>query len=165
MLHTDLVIESTNDYYTHQSKHYEAHREEEDYPQLWEEICKYWTENITGTKNMSSKVMVGQVMSCRDTFTRAVTIFSSSCLFFRLNPYTGANLVQYQGHSHIWMCHLQWKWWGHVSGSGHHRWLHVMYGAGQWKADRCCQIIGLPYHGHQVSTIYYWYSWQWPILF
>ncbi|KIM63458.1 hypothetical protein SCLCIDRAFT_24139 [Scleroderma citrinum Foug A] len=32
--------ESTNDYYAHQSKHYEAHREEEDYPQLWEEIYK-----------------------------------------------------------------------------------------------------------------------------
>ena len=85
MLHTDLVIESTNDYYACQSKHYEAHREEEDYPQLWEEIHKYWTKNITGTKDMSSKVMVGRVMSCRDTFTWVVTIFSSSCLFFRLN--------------------------------------------------------------------------------
>ncbi|KIM61173.1 hypothetical protein SCLCIDRAFT_26148 [Scleroderma citrinum Foug A] len=30
--------ESTNDYYACQLKHYEAHREEEDYPQLWEEI-------------------------------------------------------------------------------------------------------------------------------
>ncbi|KIM50858.1 hypothetical protein SCLCIDRAFT_33935 [Scleroderma citrinum Foug A] len=48
--------ESTNDYYACQSKHYEAHREEEDYPQLWEEIHKYWTKNITGTKDMSSKV-------------------------------------------------------------------------------------------------------------
>ena len=84
-LHTDLAIESTNDYYAHQLKHYEAHREEEDYPQLWEEIHKYWTENIAGTKDMSSKAMVGQVMSCRDIFTWAMTIFSSSCLFFRLN--------------------------------------------------------------------------------
>jgi len=83
MLHADSAIESTNDYYARQSKHYEAHREEEDYPQLWEEICKYWTDNISGTKDMSSKAMVGRVMSCRDTFTRAVTI-SLFCLFLKI---------------------------------------------------------------------------------
>ena len=109
MVHTDLVIESTNDYYAHQSKHYEVHREEEEYPQLWEDIHKHWTKNITGTKDMSSKAMVGWVMSCRDTFTQAVTIFPFSCVFLKLNPYTGTNLVQCQRHPHIWMCHLQWK--------------------------------------------------------
>ncbi|KAI5994772.1 hypothetical protein EDD15DRAFT_2366292 [Pisolithus albus] len=44
------------DYYRHQAKHYEEHKDEEEYPQLWAEICMFWNENISGMKDTSSKV-------------------------------------------------------------------------------------------------------------
>ncbi|KAI5984714.1 hypothetical protein EDD15DRAFT_2374941 [Pisolithus albus] len=57
--------------YRRQAKHYEEHKDEEEYPQLWAEIHVFWNENISGTKDTSSKVMVGRVMACRDSFTQA----------------------------------------------------------------------------------------------
>ncbi|KAI6111079.1 hypothetical protein F5141DRAFT_1214576 [Pisolithus sp. B1] len=64
--------EHMKDYYSHQAKHYEDHKDEEKYPQLWAEIHMFWSESISGTKDTSSKVMVGQVMACGDSFTQAV---------------------------------------------------------------------------------------------
>ncbi|KAI6040996.1 hypothetical protein EDC04DRAFT_2602038 [Pisolithus marmoratus] len=60
------------DYYSRQMKHYEDHKDEEEFPQLWAEICMFWSESISSSKDTSSKVMVGQVMACRDSFTQAV---------------------------------------------------------------------------------------------
>ncbi|KAI6099167.1 hypothetical protein F5141DRAFT_1066735 [Pisolithus sp. B1] len=63
--------EHMKDYYSCQAKHYKDHKDEEEYPQLWVEICMFWSESISGTKDTSSKAMVGQVMACRDSFTQA----------------------------------------------------------------------------------------------
>ncbi|KIK24188.1 hypothetical protein PISMIDRAFT_99060, partial [Pisolithus microcarpus 441] len=60
------------DHYCHQMRHYESHKDEEEFPNLWVEICKFWSESIGGTKDVSSKAMVGQLMTCRDSFTQAV---------------------------------------------------------------------------------------------
>ncbi|KAI6154731.1 hypothetical protein BKA82DRAFT_4347722 [Pisolithus tinctorius] len=38
---------------------------------IWDEIHEYWKESVSGTKDMSSKAMVGHVMTCRDLFTQA----------------------------------------------------------------------------------------------
>ncbi|KAI5994404.1 hypothetical protein EDD15DRAFT_2366492 [Pisolithus albus] len=62
--------ENMTDYYRRQAKHYEEHKDEEEYPQLWAEIRAFWNENISGTKDTSSKAMVGRVMACRDSFTQ-----------------------------------------------------------------------------------------------
>ncbi|KAI6099278.1 hypothetical protein EDD16DRAFT_1520799 [Pisolithus croceorrhizus] len=50
--------EHMKDYYSHQAKHYEDHKDEEEYPQLWAEIHMFWSESISGTKDTSSKAMV-----------------------------------------------------------------------------------------------------------
>ncbi|KAI6021968.1 hypothetical protein EDC04DRAFT_2607087 [Pisolithus marmoratus] len=63
--------ENLKDYYCCQMKHYEGHKEEEQFPDLWAEICKFWSESISGMKDMSSKAMVGQLMACRDSFMQA----------------------------------------------------------------------------------------------
>ncbi|KAI6095310.1 hypothetical protein EV401DRAFT_1896095 [Pisolithus croceorrhizus] len=67
--------EYMKDYYSCQAKHYDHHKDEEEYPQLWAEIHMFWSESISGMKDTSSKVMVGQVMACRDTFTQAVQMW------------------------------------------------------------------------------------------
>ncbi|KAI6021051.1 hypothetical protein EDC04DRAFT_2607392 [Pisolithus marmoratus] len=64
--------EHMKDYYSCQTKHYEDHKDEEEFPQLWAEICMFWSESISSSKDTSSKVMVGQVMACRDSFTQVV---------------------------------------------------------------------------------------------
>ncbi|KAI6009150.1 hypothetical protein EDC04DRAFT_2610698 [Pisolithus marmoratus] len=56
----------------HQMKHYKDHKDEEEFPQLWAEICMFWSKSISGSKDTSFKVMVGQVMACRDSFTQVV---------------------------------------------------------------------------------------------
>ncbi|KAI6019757.1 hypothetical protein F5J12DRAFT_780852 [Pisolithus orientalis] len=53
-----LSNESVNDYYSHQMKHYESHKDEGEHPELWAKIWKFWNESINGTKDMSLKVMV-----------------------------------------------------------------------------------------------------------
>ncbi|KAI6109059.1 hypothetical protein EDD16DRAFT_1711592 [Pisolithus croceorrhizus] len=63
--------ENLKDYYYHQMKQYESHKDEEEFPDLWVEIWKFWSESISGTKDMSSKAIVGQLMTCRDSFTQA----------------------------------------------------------------------------------------------
>ncbi|KAI6041021.1 hypothetical protein EDC04DRAFT_2602059 [Pisolithus marmoratus] len=63
--------EHMKDYYSCQMKHYEDHKDEEEFPQLWAEIHMFWSESISGSKDTSSKAMVGQVMACRDSFTQA----------------------------------------------------------------------------------------------
>ncbi|KAI5991017.1 hypothetical protein EDC04DRAFT_2614020 [Pisolithus marmoratus] len=55
-------------------QHYEEHKDEHDYPQLWANIHKFWKESVTGAKDMSSKSMVGLVMTCRDAFMQAVNV-------------------------------------------------------------------------------------------
>ncbi|KAI6102151.1 hypothetical protein F5141DRAFT_1217732 [Pisolithus sp. B1] len=63
--------ENLKDYYYHQMKHYESHKDEEEFPDLWVEIQKFWSESISTTKDMSSKAMVGWLMTCRDSFMQA----------------------------------------------------------------------------------------------
>ncbi|KAI6015822.1 hypothetical protein BKA83DRAFT_4498528 [Pisolithus microcarpus] len=63
--------ENMKDYYCHQMRHYETHKDEEEFPDLWVEIRKFWSESVSGTKDVSSKAMVGRVMTCRDSFTQA----------------------------------------------------------------------------------------------
>jgi len=84
LVNSDLIIESIKEYYGHQMKHYEGHKDEEEYPQLWAEICAFWSESISGTKDLSSKVMVGWVMSCRDAFTQAICLTLSSSFIHSL---------------------------------------------------------------------------------
>ncbi|KAI6111316.1 hypothetical protein F5141DRAFT_1063624 [Pisolithus sp. B1] len=57
LLGPDLVLENLKDYYYHQMKHYESHKDEEEFPDLWVEIQKFWSESISGTKDMSSMAM------------------------------------------------------------------------------------------------------------
>ncbi|KAI5996095.1 hypothetical protein EDC04DRAFT_2909970 [Pisolithus marmoratus] len=64
--------EHMKDYYSRQTKHYEDHKDEEEFPQLWAEIHMFWSKSINGSKDTSSKVMVGRAMACRDSFTQAV---------------------------------------------------------------------------------------------
>ncbi|KAI6096007.1 hypothetical protein F5141DRAFT_1221215 [Pisolithus sp. B1] len=72
LLDPDLVIEDMKDYHCHQMKHYESHKNKEEFPDLWAEIHKFWSESISGSNNMSLKGMVGQLMTCRDSFTQVV---------------------------------------------------------------------------------------------
>ncbi|KAI6094556.1 hypothetical protein EDD16DRAFT_1721567 [Pisolithus croceorrhizus] len=65
-----LSEEDMKDYHCRQMKHYESHKDEEEFPDLWVEIHKFWSESISGSNDMSSKGMVGQLMTCRDTFTQ-----------------------------------------------------------------------------------------------
>ncbi|KAI6115543.1 hypothetical protein EV401DRAFT_1889518 [Pisolithus croceorrhizus] len=71
LLGPDFVLENLKDYYYRQMKHYESHKDEEEFPDLWVEIWKFWSESISGTKDMSLKAMVGQLMTCRDSFMQA----------------------------------------------------------------------------------------------
>ncbi|KAI6098811.1 hypothetical protein EDD16DRAFT_1527081 [Pisolithus croceorrhizus] len=57
LLGPDLVLENLKDYYYHQMKHYESHKDEEEFPDLWVEIQKFWSESISSTKDMSSMAM------------------------------------------------------------------------------------------------------------
>ncbi|KAI6136323.1 hypothetical protein F5141DRAFT_1208688 [Pisolithus sp. B1] len=50
--------ENLKDYYYCQTKHYESHKDEEEFPDLWVEIWKFWSESISGTKDMSLKAML-----------------------------------------------------------------------------------------------------------
>ncbi|KAI6017038.1 hypothetical protein EDC04DRAFT_2608197 [Pisolithus marmoratus] len=68
----DPVIEDMKDYHCCQMKHYESHKDNEEFPDLWAEIHKFWSESISGSNDMSSKGIVGQLMTCRDSFTQAV---------------------------------------------------------------------------------------------
>ncbi|KAI6137006.1 hypothetical protein F5141DRAFT_1059934 [Pisolithus sp. B1] len=70
LLGPDSVIEDMKDYHCCQMKHYESHKDEEDYLDLWAEICKFQSKSISGSNDMSSKGMVGQLMTCRDSFTQ-----------------------------------------------------------------------------------------------
>ncbi|KAI6097882.1 hypothetical protein F5141DRAFT_1067118 [Pisolithus sp. B1] len=72
LLGPDLVLENLKDHYYHQTKHYESHKDEEEFPDLWVEIQKFWSESISSTKDMSSKAMVGWLMTCRDSFMQAL---------------------------------------------------------------------------------------------
>ncbi|KAI6102030.1 hypothetical protein EDD16DRAFT_1716190 [Pisolithus croceorrhizus] len=67
-----LSDEDMKDYHCCQMKHYESHKDKEDFPDLWAEVCKFWSESISGSNNISLKGMVGQLMTCRDSFTQAV---------------------------------------------------------------------------------------------
>ncbi|KAI5993127.1 hypothetical protein F5J12DRAFT_786008 [Pisolithus orientalis] len=49
--------EETKDYCRHHTKHYEDHKDEDEHPQLWAEIQKYWSECVSGSKDISSKAM------------------------------------------------------------------------------------------------------------
>ncbi|KAI6118934.1 hypothetical protein EDD16DRAFT_1519657 [Pisolithus croceorrhizus] len=75
LLGPDFVLENLKDYYYHQMKHYESHKDEEEFPDLWVEIWKFWSESISATKDMSLKAMVGQLMTCRDSFMQAAQIW------------------------------------------------------------------------------------------
>ncbi|KAI6009948.1 hypothetical protein EDC04DRAFT_2610423 [Pisolithus marmoratus] len=48
--------EHMKDYYSRQMKHYEDHKDAEEFPQLWEEIHMFWSESISSSKDTSSKV-------------------------------------------------------------------------------------------------------------
>ncbi|KAI6033763.1 hypothetical protein BKA83DRAFT_4486840 [Pisolithus microcarpus] len=71
LLGPDSVLENMKDYYCHQMRHYESHKDKEEFSNLWVEIHKYWSESISGTKDVSLKAMVGWLMTCRDSFTQA----------------------------------------------------------------------------------------------
>ncbi|KAI5999773.1 hypothetical protein F5J12DRAFT_784552 [Pisolithus orientalis] len=57
--HTNPKVsaEETKDYYRHHTKHYEDHKDEDKHPQLWAEIWKYWSECVSGSKDISFKAM------------------------------------------------------------------------------------------------------------
>ncbi|KAI6097746.1 hypothetical protein EDD16DRAFT_1518042 [Pisolithus croceorrhizus] len=57
LLDPDLVIEDMKDYHCCQMKHYESHKDKEEFPDLWVEICKFWSKSISGSNNMSLKGM------------------------------------------------------------------------------------------------------------
>ncbi|KAI6106462.1 hypothetical protein EDD16DRAFT_1713400 [Pisolithus croceorrhizus] len=90
--------EHMKDYYSHQSKHYKDHKDEEEYPQLWAEICMFWSESISGMKDTSSKVMVGQVMACRDSFMQAAQTWCNveSIHVFSCVMYSGSDEAAHQ---------------------------------------------------------------------
>ncbi|KAI6012349.1 hypothetical protein EDC04DRAFT_2609525 [Pisolithus marmoratus] len=71
LLDPDPVIEVMKDYHCCQMKHYESHKDKEEFPDLWAEICKFWSKSISGSNDMSSKGIVGWLMTCRDLFTQA----------------------------------------------------------------------------------------------
>ncbi|KAI6025467.1 hypothetical protein EDC04DRAFT_2606255 [Pisolithus marmoratus] len=48
--------EHMKDYYSRQMKHYEDHKDEEEFPQLWAEIHMFWSKSISSSKDTSSKV-------------------------------------------------------------------------------------------------------------
>ncbi|KAI6098927.1 hypothetical protein EDD17DRAFT_1759472 [Pisolithus thermaeus] len=75
--HSKQSGETTKHYHAHQMQHYEEHKDEHDYLQLWVEIHKFWKESVTSTKDMSLKAMVGRVMTCRDAFTQAAQTWCS----------------------------------------------------------------------------------------
>ncbi|KAI6008641.1 hypothetical protein EDC04DRAFT_2906934 [Pisolithus marmoratus] len=83
--------ENLKDYYCHQMKHYKGHKEEEQFPDLWAEIHKFWSESISGTKDMSSKAMAGWLMTCRDSFMQAVQTWCNveNIHIFRCVIYSG----------------------------------------------------------------------------
>ncbi|KAI5989608.1 hypothetical protein EDC04DRAFT_2912197 [Pisolithus marmoratus] len=60
--HSKQSGETTKDYHACQMQHYEGHKDEPNYPQLWVDICKFWKESVTGAKDMSSKAMEEQVI-------------------------------------------------------------------------------------------------------
>ncbi|KAI5982134.1 hypothetical protein EDC04DRAFT_2616902 [Pisolithus marmoratus] len=80
-------------------QHYEEHKDEHDYPQLWVDIHKFWKESVTGEKDMSMKAMVGQVMTCRDAFTQAAQIWCNveGIHVFRCVIYSGNDKAAQQG--------------------------------------------------------------------
>ncbi|KAI6127053.1 hypothetical protein F5141DRAFT_1060670 [Pisolithus sp. B1] len=41
-----------------QMKHYESHKDKEEFPDLWAEIHMFWSKSISGSNDMSSKAMV-----------------------------------------------------------------------------------------------------------
>ncbi|KAI5996810.1 hypothetical protein EDC04DRAFT_2612669 [Pisolithus marmoratus] len=83
--------ENLKDYYCCQMKHYEGHKEEEQFPDVWAEICKFWSESVSGMKDMSSKAMVGQLMTCRDSFMQAAQTWCNveNIHIFRCVIYSG----------------------------------------------------------------------------
>ncbi|KAI6116100.1 hypothetical protein F5141DRAFT_1062238 [Pisolithus sp. B1] len=119
----DLVLENFKDYYYHQTKHYESHKDEEEFPDLWVEIQKFWSESISGTRDMSSKAMVGWLMTCRDSFMQAAQ--------------TWCNME----NIHVFGC---------VIYTGNDEAAHQAQGR---EADRCCKTVGLSYYYHQVCMI------------
>ncbi|KAL4071116.1 hypothetical protein V8B97DRAFT_2024025 [Scleroderma yunnanense] len=50
---------------------HQAYVYEEEYAELWVEICKYLCECISRSKDTSLKIMVSQVIACRDAFTQS----------------------------------------------------------------------------------------------
>ncbi|KAI6015721.1 hypothetical protein BKA83DRAFT_4546287 [Pisolithus microcarpus] len=74
-IHQAQALETMKDYHTCQMQHYEEHKDEENHDQLWVEIHESWKEGLTGAKDISSKAMVGQVMTCKDAFTQAAQMW------------------------------------------------------------------------------------------
>ncbi|KAI6028248.1 hypothetical protein EDC04DRAFT_2605726 [Pisolithus marmoratus] len=64
-------------------QHYEEHKDEKEYPQLWVDIQKFWKESVTGTKDMSLKAMVGGD-TCIQAACQAQGIFAGLQLCMQL---------------------------------------------------------------------------------
>ncbi|KAI6014628.1 hypothetical protein EDC04DRAFT_2608980 [Pisolithus marmoratus] len=51
-----------------QRTHFEAHKDEEAHPQLWDEIHNCWKRSV---KDLSPKELAGHIMTCHDEFSHA----------------------------------------------------------------------------------------------
>ncbi|KAI6007913.1 hypothetical protein EDC04DRAFT_2611221 [Pisolithus marmoratus] len=70
--------EHMKDYYSHQMKHYKDHKDEEEFPQLWAEICMFWSESISGSKDTSSKAMAQTWCNVEGIHVFGCVIYSGS---------------------------------------------------------------------------------------
>ncbi|KAI6042077.1 hypothetical protein EDC04DRAFT_2601218 [Pisolithus marmoratus] len=70
--------EHMKDYYSHQTKHYEDHKDEEEFPQLWAEIHMFWSKSISGSKDTSSKAMVQTWCNVEGIHVFGCVIYSGS---------------------------------------------------------------------------------------
>ncbi|KAI6003500.1 hypothetical protein F5J12DRAFT_783565 [Pisolithus orientalis] len=70
--------EETKDYYRHHTKHYEDHKDEDEHPQLWAEIQKYWSECVSGSKDISSKAMAQTWCNVEGIHVFGCVIYSGS---------------------------------------------------------------------------------------
>ncbi|KAI6008699.1 hypothetical protein F5J12DRAFT_782162 [Pisolithus orientalis] len=79
-VHTNPKVsaEETKDYYRHHTKHYEDHKDEDEHPQLWAEIWKYWSECVSGSKDISSKAMAQTWCNVEGIHVFGCVIYSGS---------------------------------------------------------------------------------------
>ncbi|KAI6030408.1 hypothetical protein F5J12DRAFT_779570 [Pisolithus orientalis] len=79
--------EETKDYYRCHTKHYEDHKDEDEHPQLWAEIWKYWSEYAQTWCNVEGIHVFGCVIysGSDEAACQSQGIFAGSSLLMQLN--------------------------------------------------------------------------------